>query len=253
MDREIWENGVIASAAELREHLGIITAASQVLERATESEKERGYLAAIDQSICRMLRLIGRLELTHRLTDEDEIRTRNATLDLTPQLEELEKRLSAVLSAIQVKFCLECSGALILYGDAVLLRQMLLEMIAAAAEGATQVTLRVYAAGGEMNFLVCADGPAARLEQLLGETDELSGIALAQQIAALHGGVLAAETPAQGGVRLGVSLPIREGRSNGRLESPALWRSGGFDPALVALSNLLPPEAFLPKDQAQGK
>lgn len=251
MDREIWENGVVSSAAELREHLGIITAASQVLERSAESEKERAYLAAIDQSICRMLRLIGRLELAHRLTDEDEIRTRNSTLDLTPQLAELEKRLSAALAAIQVEFRLECSGALVLYGDAVLLRQMLLEMIAAAAEGASLVTLRVSAARGEMTFLVCADGPAARLEQLTGGEDEFSGIALARQIAALHGGVLAAEAPAQGGVRLGVSIPIREGRSSGRLESPPFWRSGGFDPTLVALSKLLPPEAFLPKGRTE--
>ena len=62
-----------AHMAQLRMQLAQMTAASQLLEQYATDEKSRAYLSTINQSVCRMLRLVGRLELARRLTDEDEV------------------------------------------------------------------------------------------------------------------------------------------------------------------------------------
>ena len=187
MDREALGAGAAQAAAELRAHLGVITAASQVLERSVPGGKERTYLAALNQSVCQMLRLIGRLELGFRLTDEDEIRARNATLDLGPWLRGLSLRLTSVLAAVGVKFRLECPESQLMYGDRQMLQQMLLELVPAAAEGASQVSLTVTAGGQEVSFLVRGNGPVRTAEQLDALTAEqpvgaVSGVALARSI-----------------------------------------------------------------------
>lgn len=255
MDREALGAGAAQAAAELRAHLGVITAASQVLERSVPGGKERTYLAAVNQSVCQMLRLIGRLELGFRLTDEDEIRAKNATLDLGPWLRGLGLRLTSVLAAVGVEFRLEFPESQLMYGDRLMLQQMLLELVPAAAEGASQVSLTVTAGGQEVSFLVRGNGPVRTAEQLDALTAEqpvgaVSGVALARSIAELHGGTLAAEAPAEGGLTLAASVPVRADRiTTGRLESPEPdWRPGGFDPALIALSDLLPASAFLPEE-----
>ena len=68
MDRESLAADTAKTAAALRSQLNQMAAASQVLERSTENEKGRAYLAIMNQSICRMLRIVGRMELGHRLT-----------------------------------------------------------------------------------------------------------------------------------------------------------------------------------------
>ena len=68
------ESSTGAHMAQLRMQLAQMTAASQLLEQYATDEKSRAYLSTINQSVCRMLRLVGRLELARRLTDEDEVR-----------------------------------------------------------------------------------------------------------------------------------------------------------------------------------
>ena len=70
MDGHGLDQGAARTAAELRLQLAQMTAASQLLERTARDEKSRGYLAAMNQSICRMLRVVGRLELSARLGEE---------------------------------------------------------------------------------------------------------------------------------------------------------------------------------------
>ena len=67
MERQELDQGAARTAAELRMQLAQITAASQLLERTARDEKSRSYLAAMNQGICRMLRIVGRLEITGRL------------------------------------------------------------------------------------------------------------------------------------------------------------------------------------------
>ena len=56
MDRPNIDQGAARTAAELRVQLAQMTAATQVLEQSAADEKSRRYLAALEQSICRMLR-----------------------------------------------------------------------------------------------------------------------------------------------------------------------------------------------------
>ena len=63
MDWERIEQGTARTAAQLRIQLAQMTAASQLLERCAWDEKSKGYLAALNQGICRMLRIVGRMEL----------------------------------------------------------------------------------------------------------------------------------------------------------------------------------------------
>ncbi len=252
MDREALGTGAAQAAAELRANLSAITAASQVLERSVKSEKERSYLASINQSIFRMLHLIGRLELAHCLTDEDEIRAKNAVYDLGPWLRELAARLGSVLAVNRIEFHAEHPECLLLYCDLPMLQQALLELVSAAAEGADRVVLTVAARGKEVSLVVRGNGPVRTAEALSALTDEkegvLSGVVLARQAISLHGGSLAVEAPQEGGLVLAASLPIRERETALRLNSPDIGHTGGLDPVLVALSGQLPAAAFLPEE-----
>ena len=71
MERQELDQGTARTAAELRLQLAQMTAASQLLEHTARDEKSQDYLAAMNQSICRMLRIVGRLELSGRLGGED--------------------------------------------------------------------------------------------------------------------------------------------------------------------------------------
>ena len=70
MAAENLEKGIQQTTAELRLQLAQMTAASQLLERIACDEKGKSYLAAMNQGICRMLRLVGRMELSGRLGGE---------------------------------------------------------------------------------------------------------------------------------------------------------------------------------------
>ena len=82
MERSSLDQGTARTAAELRLQLAQMTAVSQVLGRSAQDEKSKRYLAALDQSICRMLRIVGRLELTDRLGEEGPDRLEPAPVDL---------------------------------------------------------------------------------------------------------------------------------------------------------------------------
>lgn len=254
MDRETLGEGTARIAADLRNQLTQMAAASQVLERAAASEKDRTYLAVINQSICRMLRIVGRMELAHRLTGEDQIRCYPKDMDLGPWLEELSRRLESVLANIDVSFTLNCPSHLPVQADGELLQQMLLELIANAALAGTAVSLTVARKDGRVCFTVSDNGlgvPSDRLDQLFTtpEPGAHYGIALARQIAELHGGRLMADPAPGRGLTMVAAIPLKDGALSQQLDSPrAPWHSGGFDAVLVAMSNLLPARAFLPED-----
>ena len=72
--------------------------------------------------------------------------------------------------------------------------------------------------------------------------DPAQGLQLALEIAELHGGTM---TRSAGVLETEAFIPKRPSRGCGRLESPTLWQDNGIDPALIALSDLLPEEQFL--------
>ena len=252
MDRETLAADTVKTAAALRSQLSQMAAASQVLEHSTESEKGRAYLAIMNQSICRMLRIVGRMELGHRLTEEENIRFTPSYMDLAPWLEEMGRRLEGVLSDIGISFTLHRPDRLLAAVDAELLQQMLLELISNLVLVGTDITLTADQKGGKLYFTLSDNGPGKAegrpvLPTVLEEQEEKSSIDLARQIAELHSGSLVV-SPHGDHLSMAISIPGMEGAS-GQLESPrSPWHAGGFDPVLVAMSGLLPSRSFLPEN-----
>lgn len=254
MDGHGLDQGAARTAAELRLQLAQMTAASQLLERTARDEKSRGYLAAMNQSICRMLRVVGRLELSARL-GEEEPRLERVPTDLGALARELGERMAGLLEWAGVKLEVSAPEGLSAWVDRELIRQMLMELVANGAAAGKRVTLALTRQGGGAVFTVEDDGPGVppeRLQYLFSSGEEAVpdwrrggvGVAVARRAAALHGGTLVAECVPGRGLRAAASIPLEEA-GEGLLREPSMaWDRGGFDDELVALSTLLPAQAF---------
>ncbi len=259
MDRTGIDQGAARTAAALRLQLAQMTVATQELERTATDEKSGRYLAALDQGICRMLRIVGRLELSARLGGEDgPARLEGALIDLAQLTRELGERIGPLLAMAGVELTVsapEWAGAL---ADEGLLRQMLLELASNAAKAGKHVALTLTVHGGRAVFTVEDDGPGVDPERLgrlfSGEEEGVPdwrragvGIAIARRVAELHGGTVVADCASGKGLRVAASIPL--GTPGGTVfQTPALtWDRGGFDEELIALSDLLPLKAFWPE------
>lgn len=260
------DQGTERTAAELRLQLAQMTMASQLLGGCAQDGKSQGYLAMLNQGICRMLRIVGRLELSARLGEEDPPRMDWAAADLARLTEELGGRMAGLLASAGVTLTVSVPERLTARVDEGLIRQMIMELVsngakaAIAAKAGGQVTLTLEARGDRAVFTVEDDGPGVapeRLQYLFSSEEEAVpnwrrggvGVAIARRAAALHGGTLMAGCAPGKGLRAVASIPL--GSLEGAvLESPGLsWDRGGFDDELVALSDLLPAKAFRPGEQ----
>ena len=160
MDTGNIDQGAARTAAALRVQLAQVTAAAQALERTATDARSRQYLAALDQSVCRMLRIVGRLELSGRLGGEDgPVRLENALIDLAQLTRELGERLGQLLAFAGVELRVsapEWMGAL---ADQGLIRQMLMELVSNAAKAGGHVSLALAEQGRRAVFTVEDDGP----------------------------------------------------------------------------------------------
>ena len=77
------------------------------------------------------------------------------------------------------------------------------------------------------------------------------GLYNAQRIAALHGGVLVAQSGQDGGTCLVASLPIVVPTSVPARNNPGYDNLGGYSPVLIELSDVLPWQAFVPKENEE--
>lgn len=251
MDREYLATGIGSVTAELREQLSMMTAASQLLER-TASGREKEYLASLNRNICCMLRTVNRMELAHRLTDENEIRAFPAPMELGPWTVDLAQRVRDILAPIGVSVEWTAPASLLLNGDEFLLNHMVLEMIGAALSGGNHISLSVSRRDDNVHLSITAGGDAPeslRLPEGMGDEEEPFGVTMSRQIAQLHGGALVVCLNGGRFSSLTAILPQRMNLTAGRLESPRVNSGcGGFDPVLVAFSHLLPGDLFLPED-----
>lgn len=259
MEATSLDQGAARTAAELRMQLAQMTAASQLLERTATDEKSRQYLAALNQGICRMLRTVGRLELTQRLGAE-EARAEPVLTDLSRVCADLGGRLGRLLAWAEVELTVDAPELLLAMADEGLIRQMLMELVSNGAKAGRHVRLALAQHGDRAVFTVEDDGPGVppdRLSYFFHSAEESvpdwrrggMGVAIARRAAALHGGTLVAACAEGRGLRVVVSLPLGEGGAD-LLKGPGVtWDRGGFDDELVALSHLLPAQAFQPGDK----
>ena len=258
MDHEGLDRGMARTVGELRTQLAQMTTASQALNRKVWDKKGRGYLAALNQSICRVLRIVERMGLTERLSAEKpEIEL--APADLAELTVELCDRMEGLLRSAGVALAAEVPGHLPARVDGGLIRQLLIELVSNAAKAGKRVTVTLKRTKSGAVFTVEDDGPGIPPERVAylfsGKVEELpdwqrggTGVAIARRIAVLHGGTLMADCAAGRGLRVTVSIPLSLERDGG-LESPALhWDRGGFGEAMVGLSHLLPREVFVPEE-----
>ena len=256
MAQDNLEKGIQRAAAELRVQLAQMTAASQLLERSAFDEKSAECLAAMNQGICRMLRIVGRMELSGRLGGEAPA-VKLSPVDLGALTADLSARMEGLLKRAGVKLTVRGPERLAARVDGELIRQLLLELVANAAKAGRSVALALRQDGDSAVFTVEDDGPGVSPEQLPFLFDSAAqelpdwkrsgnGIAIARRIAALHGGRLAAVCAQGRGLAVTASIPLNRG-GDGALRTPAVeWDRGGFDEAVVGLSHLLPVGVFAP-------
>lgn len=256
MEQENLEKGAVRTAADLRIQLAQMTAASQMLEQCAWDEKSRGYLAAMNQGICRMLRIVGRMELGGRLGGEAP-GLKTAPADLGGLTADLGTRMEGLLERAGVKLNVSGPEHLPAQVDSELVRQMLLELVANGARAGKRVVLTLKRDGEDAVFTVEDDGPGVPAEKLPFLFDSAredlpdwrqggNGIAIARRIAVLHGGRLAPLCEPGRGLVVTASIPLNRGGSDTLQSPPVEWDRGGFDEVLVGLSHLLPAGVFAP-------
>lgn len=247
----------------LREQLNEMLAASQALIPALAG-KERAleYVAVLERGMCRQLRLIRRLELEQLLSSPDEVRMSPEPVDLVKVCRELMSRTDSLVRSLDIRARFSTAlTTLPTLADRAALEEMLLALISNSVKAIGQggdICLELGQQDRKAVFTVTDNGggmdPAA-LAALFDPPEEDGdepapsgrGLWLAQQIAALHGGILIVDSKQSKGVRLAVSIPLIS-RSGGALASPTLAAddAGGWDRATVALADCLPVKAFLP-------
>lgn len=243
----------------LRQQLAQLMLSTQLLGRDPGGRSAPERLAGMNRSLCRMLRLTEQLDLLRSL-ESDTFSFQPVTLDLAGLCREVCAAAEGLLVEAQLHLSFESPlSSLLVSGDSALLEKLLLELIANAARAAEAgSTLTVSLAkrneravltlsgngtqddGRSLVTLLAGDAPTDRIPQP-GEGAGL-GLALVQRVVCLHSGTLMMER--QNGVHVTVALPLCPSGAPLSVRTPKTDYAGGFAPALVELSDLLPDSAF---------
>ena len=241
---------------QLREQTGTLMAAVQLITPVIQERQEakyEQYLAMMNQSLYRLLRLTNNVEFAALPSELAALGT--GPLDLAELCRELCSQVIPLAGLAGVAFQLDgAEGELPTTGDAALLRRMLLNLIANAIRAAGrggQAGLRLCAGRGRVRLTVRDNGPGLPApgdvpDVLTVRPDGIGlGLEVARRVASLHGGVLVFDHQADRGGRAEVSLPLRPPAAGATLRTPVGYDiTGGFSPVLVELSSVLPSEAF---------
>ncbi len=249
------------AASQLRGALSSLYFAAARLAPAADREADPeldAKAALVDQSYYRLVRLVNDLSAT-RYLEEKPLPLRDGDIvefvselfakaaSLAP-LRGLETRL---ICAADYHVCAFCADAL-----EQLLYQLLSNAFKFTPPGGL-ITVELKLVGGKTVLLSVEDtgeGIAPeRLETLFDSYHQADrpappsqglglGLALCRGIARGHGGVITAESHQGKGSRFTFSMPDR--LSQAALSDVPFDCSGGFNRALIALSDTLPPEAF---------
>lgn len=258
---EVYPQGDTARLIRrLRERLQEMTAAAQSLTGVVAGDrKAEEYLGVLNRGLCIQLGLIRRLELDRRLNSPDEIRLDRTTVDLAELCRKVAERVDALTGPLlDIRVTCSAPAALTALADRHALEEMLLGFCANSVQAIGRggsICLELEQQEDRAVFTVTDSGGGMDPEVLAGLFDPQEepevparGLLLARRIAELHGGALVAGNAEPAGARVAVSIPLVE-RLGGILQSPGIPvdEGGGWDPALVALSECLPLKAFLPE------
>lgn len=229
-------------------------------EKKMAAEFEQDF-ANQSRLIYQMLRLTRQAELTQELNDKVFPREEGFDLAMVCQGMAEEAGWLADLAGVRFSYSSNVEN-LGFQGSKSLLTQMLLALVsnsirAAGKDGVSE--MRFHAENGRVIISLRDSGmgiPEGRMATLFSgdapeeipRPGEGAGLGLynAQRIAALHGGVLIAQSGQEGGTSLVVSLPIVTPASVPARNNPGYDNLGGYSPVLIELSDVLPWQAFVP-------
>lgn len=229
-------------------------------EKKMAAEFEQDF-ANQSRLIYQMLRLTRQAELTQELNDKVFPREEGFDLAMVCQGMAEEAGWLADLAGVRFSYSSNVEN-LGFQGSKSLLTQMLLALVsnsirAAGKDGVSE--MRFHAENGRVIISLRDSGmgiPEDRMATLFSgdapeeipRPGEGAGLGLynAQRIAALHGGVLIAQSGQEGGTSLVVSLPIVTPASVPARNNPGYDNLGGYSPVLIELSDVLPWQAFVP-------
>ena len=250
-------------AAQLRDHLQQLTLAAQLLAKNRDGtgREDREYLAMVQQTLYRMVRLVQHLEQADDIEAGQTRPLSTGALDLSALCRDLAYGVSALAYQSGIVFQESTPpGMVSTVGNRAMLEQMLLELISNALKAAGpggRAGLRLASTGTCALITVWDNGRGVEQADLtallcrpLGdrppkpETGLGLGLALARHAASLHGGTILLESNTGMGLHATVSLPIQR-PAKGMLNSPAREPEGGYSPLLTGLADALPWQAFL--------
>jgi two-component system sensor histidine kinase CreC len=210
-------------AHEVKAPLAAIRGAAELLDEEMPLEQRRKFLGNIRTESARIQRIIERLLELSSLEARKALRQTSA-LPTGQLAAEAVEAVRAAGAGRQVTFTLRTDGEATLRGEAVLLREALVNLLQNALEfspAGGEVTLAVAVAAGRVSFVVEDSGPgvpAYALPQVFdrfyslprpGTTQKSTGLGLAlvQEIAHLHGGEVTLANRPEGGARATLTLP----------------------------------------------
>ena len=255
-------------AERLRNPMSNLLSAAELLTRELAEQdqpKMNRYMAVLNQSYCRLLRLVNHLDYARFLGEDAEGSLQTQVLDLAGLCREVGRQMSALEYASGRTFdWVDRVGSLLVKGDSDLLSHLLYQLIANAWKSGGDVTMEVDRLGGRGVITVSDNGggmtqealwdafdPGAPRASLLADDGGLGlGIPICQHIAEVHGGTLVLESRPGKGVSAIVSLPVCSLAESMEVHTSRrdYDTSGGFFPMLTELSEVLPTECYLPKN-----
>lgn len=254
-------------AERMRGPMASMTAAIQVLERSlveTERLRNERYLALLQKSYYRMLRLAGNVETLCQLEDGGaEQWYTPQVFDLAGLCRKLHRETDLLVESVGAQLSYqEDQSSVLVKGEEQLLSTLIYHLIANAlyclkGKGG-EICLKLSRHGSQVLVTVEDNGGGMEERELMTafepESNESGlkpvglGLTICRKIATLHGGALMLTSGKQG-TRVTLSLPVDDGREAPALRSRTVDYTGGFPPALVALSDLLPESFFVSEEQ----
>lgn len=246
---------------EIKDRVGDIMGAMEVLAplvAAKGREKDQEYLAMVNKSFFRLLRMVRHAETCglESISEEKTLDLAGLCRKLVKDGEDMARLLGTDFAVLVPKKGTKKSppleGSVLSHGDAYLLEMAILNLMTNAFEAAGpagKVSFGVNLESERWMVTVEDNGPGLR-DAEVGEDPYLKtpggvglGLETARKIAKLHGGALMQETAAEGGVRAVLSIPVRKPAKP--LVKTAMVEAESFSAVLVEFSPLLPLEVFL--------
>ncbi len=254
---------VALAAQQLRMPLSDIVAATNLLSPCSafkDDPKFQMQMAQINRSLHQMMRLVGNMSDAARYTAEPAVNI--VTIDATALFAEVMEKASALIAPMGIHLLYEGpSVPIYLLGDAERIERSVYNLISNAVKFSPKgSTIRASLAkkNALLSFTLFDPGeriaPEAqanvfnRFMRQPGLGDTRFGMGLGLNIvhgtATAHGGTVLLESPPTGGLRITMTLKIRQSASTIVRNHYVLDYAGGHDHGLLELSDVLPITAY---------